>query len=123
MAIDRSTSYKLGCSPPIPSTEANLVCFSDGAVRGATGNASASWAIFAVRRTHVHLVSGGAKLLGSGTTSLQAEVGLRLAMEHINALFDPIGRKEDDEEEPVICLHELRGDILARSLESEKLHI
>ena len=99
---------------------ANFVGFSDGAVRG-SGGASAAWAILAMQGSHLQVVSGGAKLLASGTTSLEAEArALHLSLEYFRRIAYPREAFVEVEElEATIPFTDLCRDILARSLNWE----
>ena len=59
----------------------NLVLVSDGACRGSTQTSAASWAILAFTKNGIHLAAGGAIILLSGGSSLDAELtGFELAL-------------------------------------------
>ena len=74
--------------------------------------------------SHLRVVSGGAKLLTNGTTSLEAEArALHLSLEYFRRIVYPReALLEVEEVEPIILFTDLCRDILARSLnwESDK---
>ena len=68
--------------------DANFIAFSDGAVRGTTGEALAAWVILAMQDFGLTIVIGGVRILPIDTTSLQAEAHcLELAMEHFHKII------------------------------------